>query len=62
VARNSTRAAVLQNDLREDLRYGVETDRNIAIWFLDLVEAIVQNPFLGIENPESLRYVLDGCW
>jgi toxin YoeB len=62
VARNSARAAVFQKEFREDLRYWVKTDRNIAVRVLDLVEAIMRDPFEGVGKPEPLRYVLEGCW
>jgi toxin YoeB len=29
---------------------------------LDLVEAILRDPFQGVGKPETLRYVLEGCW
>jgi toxin YoeB len=29
---------------------------------LDLVEAVMRDPFEGPGKPEALRYVLAGCW
>jgi Txe/YoeB family toxin of toxin-antitoxin system len=29
---------------------------------LDLVEAVMRNPFEGPGKPEPLKYVLAGCW
>ena len=29
---------------------------------LDLVEAVMRDPFQGLGKPEALRYVLAGCW
>jgi toxin YoeB len=40
----------------------VETDRKIALRILDLIEAILRDPFTGIGKPEPLKYVLAGCW
>jgi toxin YoeB len=58
----SKRAAVFQPEFREDLRYWVKTERNIAIRVLDLVDAVPRDPFEGLGKPEPLRYVLAGCW
>jgi len=54
--------AVFQSQFREDLRDWVENDRRIALRVLDLVEAVVRDPFTGIGKPEPLKYVLAGCW
>ena len=29
---------------------------------LDLVEAVLRDPFQGIGKPEALQYLLAGCW
>ncbi len=29
---------------------------------LDLVEAVMRDPFEGLGKPEPLRYLLEGCW
>ena len=44
-------------EFREDLRYWVETDRNIALRAFDLIEAIMRDPFTGIGKPEPLKYL-----
>ena len=46
----------------EDLRSWIETDRRIALRVLDLIEAVLRDPFHGIGKPEPLKYVLAGCW
>lgn len=56
------RFAIFHDEFREDLRYWVKTDRNTAIRALDLVEAVLRDPFQGAGKPEPLRYVLAGCW
>ncbi len=56
------RQAVFQPEFREDLRYWVGTDRKAALRILELVEAVLRDPFTGIGKPEPLRYVLAGCW
>lgn len=57
-----TRLAVFQPEFREDLRHWVETDRKVALRVLDLVEAIMRDPFVGIGKPEPLRYLAAGTW
>jgi toxin YoeB len=54
--------AVFQPEFREDLRYWVETERRVALRALDLVEAILREPFRGIGKPEPLRYLAGGVW
>jgi len=34
----------------------------VALRALDLVEAILRDPFGGIGKPEPLKYVLAGAW
>jgi toxin YoeB len=46
----------------DDLRSWIETDRRIALRVLDLIEAVLRDPFDGIGKPEPLKYVLAGCW
>jgi toxin YoeB len=47
---------------REDLAYWIKTDRRAALRTLELVEAILADPFDGIGKPEPLRFELAGCW
>jgi toxin YoeB len=56
------RAAVFQPEFREDLRHWVEVDRRVALRALDLVEAVLRDPFQGIGKPEPLKYVAAGAW
>ena len=53
---------VFHNEFREDLSYWVKIDRKIALKILELVEAIVRNPFEGIGKLEPLRYLGSGGW
>ncbi len=62
MSRRDKRAAVFDPQFREDLRHWVETDRNIALRIMDLVEAVLDDPFKGIGKPELLRHLLAGCW
>ena len=56
------RIAVFHPELIEDLQYWVERDRRIALKALDLIEAILREPFSGIGKPEPLKHRLDGAW
>jgi toxin YoeB len=56
------REAVFQPEFLEDLRHWVETDRKLALRALDLVEAILRDPFQGSGKPEPLRYLAPGAW
>jgi toxin YoeB len=56
------RIAVISSHFREDLRYWIETDRKIALRALDLMAAILADPFAGIGKPEPLKFELAGCW
>lgn len=49
-------------EFREDLRYWVEAERKVAIRALDLIEAIMRDPFAVIGKPEPLKYLLPGTW
>ncbi|MFP5288119.1 MAG: Txe/YoeB family addiction module toxin [Thermoanaerobaculia bacterium] len=56
------REAVFHPEFREDLRHWVETDRRVALRALDLVEAILRDPFTGLGKPEPLKHLLSGTW
>lgn len=53
---------MFQREFREDLRFWVDTDRRVALRALDLVEAILRDPFTGIGKPEPLKYLAPGTW
>ncbi len=56
------REAVFHPEFRQDLRHWIGTDRKTALRILELVEAVLSDPFTGIGKPEPLKYVLAGCW
>jgi len=56
------RAAVFQPEFREDLRHWAETDRRVALRAMDLIEAVLRDPFQGIGKPEPLKYLASGAW
>ena len=59
---HQARNAIFQDEFRTDLRYWVETDRRTALRVLELVEAIMREPFSGIGKPEPLKYLGAGVW
>ena len=61
LTRTKGREAVLDPDFLDDLRWWVRTDRKIALRVLDLVEAILREPFVGIGKPEPLKGV-ESVW
>lgn len=62
MARAAERDAVFHAEFRQDLRFWMEADRNTAMRILQLVEAVLKDPFTGIGKPEPLKYVLAGAW
>ena len=62
LAKSAERLAVFHPEFRQDLRYWVEINRRVAPRTLDLVEAVMRNPFQGVGTPEPLKYVLAGTW
>jgi toxin YoeB len=55
-------SAVFHFEFSDDLLFWVKFDRNSAIRALDLVEAVMRDPFQGPGKPEPLRYSFAGCW
>jgi toxin YoeB len=62
MSKPTNRFAVISSNFRDDLRYWIETDRKTALRVLDLMAAILADPFSGIGKPEPLRFLLAGCW
>ena len=60
--RDLERVAIFHTEFQEDSRYWVKTDRSAANRVLDLVDAVLRDPFQGPGKPEALRYLLAGCW
>ena len=56
------RLAVFHQEFLEDLRFWVDTNRKTALRALDLVEAVLRDPFEGIGKPEPLRHLYKGAW
>jgi toxin YoeB len=60
--RRAEREAVFQSKFLEDLTYWVRTDRKAALRVLELVDAVLEDPFDGIGKPEPLKFGFAGCW
>lgn len=56
------RESVFHAEFREDLLYWTKMDRKIALRVLELVEAVMRDPFEGIGKPEALKHQLGGAW
>jgi len=56
------REAVFQREFLEDLRFWIQTERSVALRVLELVEAVMRDPFRGIGKPEPLKHSLAGRW
>lgn len=56
------RHAVLQDECLEDLRFWVDTNRRTALRVLDLMEAVLRDPFTGVGKPEPLKHLGGNVW
>lgn len=56
------RTAVFHPEFVGDLRHWIKTNRKIALRVLDLIDAIMRDPFSGIGKPEPLKYAMSGSW
>jgi toxin YoeB len=56
------RDAVFHPEFIDDLQHWVRTDRRTAARALDLVEAVLADPFAGIGKPEPLKYLAPNTW
>lgn len=62
MVKSHNRASVFQTEFREDLRFWVQTNQRVALKVLELVEAVMRDPFKGIGKPEHLKYIASGVW
>ena len=60
--RPSDRDAVFDPVFREDLIWFIKNERKAAIRTLELVDAVLADPFDGIGKPEPLKHELAGTW
>ena len=61
-ATGKERVALFTPAFLEDLRWWVKTDRKMALRILDLIEAVLRDPFEGIGKPEPLKHLGSGTW
>ena len=59
---STKRVAALQAEFREDLRYWVDTNRKTALRVLDLMEAVLRDPYTGLGKPEHLKHLGGNVW
>ena len=62
MTRQTRRGAVLQEECLEDLRFWVETNRKTTLRILDLMDAVLRDPYAGIGKPEHLRHLGGNVW
>jgi len=60
--RPAERVCAFQPEFLADLRHWIDTERRVALRVMDLVEAVLRDPFHGPGKPEGLRFDLAGCW
>jgi toxin YoeB len=53
---------VFQAEFRDDFRFWVQTNQRVALKVLELVEAVMGDPFKGIGKPEPLKHLASGVW
>ena len=62
MAKTQNRASVFQPEFREDLRFWVQANQRVALKILELIEAVMRDPFSGIGKPEPLKHIAPGTW
>ena len=56
------RQLVIERECIEDIRWWVQTNRKVALKVLDLIEAVMRDPFSGRGKPEPLKHLGPGIW
>jgi toxin YoeB len=59
---STKRVAALQDEFCDDLRYWVDTNRKTALRVLDLMEAVLREPYAGPGKPEHLKHLGGNVW
>jgi toxin YoeB len=62
VSECEARQAWVARAFLDDLRWWVETDRRVSLRLLDLIDAVLRDPFTGIGKPEPLRGLGADVW
>lgn len=58
----TSRACQIDAHCLEDLRWWVDTNRKTALRILELIEAVLRDPFRGIGKPEPLKGLAPDTW
>lgn len=61
-SRSKRRVSVFQEEFREDLAWWVEARPRTARRALEIVEAVMRDPFAGIGKPEPLKHLGPNVW
>ena len=56
------RSSVFEREFREDLAHWVEVERRVALRLLQLVDATMRDPFVGLGRPEPLKHLGADIW
>ena len=59
---DADRLAICHPEVLEDLQHWVEQDRRTARRLMQLMKAVMRDPFDGIGKPEPLRHLGSGVW
>lgn len=59
---SAQREAVCHPEFLDDLQPWINTDRRMAKRLLELMRAVLRDPFQGIGKPEPLKYLGPGVW
>ena len=59
---NLRRVCQFDRNCLEDLQWWVETNRKTALRFLDLIDAVLRDPFTGVGKPERLKGLAADTW
>ena len=59
---DADRLAICHPEFLEDLQDWVEQDRRTARRLMQLMKAVMRDPFDGIGKPEPLRHLGSGVW
>ncbi len=61
-ATHRERVALFTPAFLEDLRWWVKSDRKVTLRILDLMDAVLRDPFEGLGKPEPLKHLGPGTW
>jgi toxin YoeB len=59
---STERFAAFEPEFIRELRELIQDDKRVALRAIDIIEAIMREPFSGIGKPEPLKHKLRGAW